>query len=66
MEQNLNEMVCYRLDGELKTQLLTMLANQKLTLSNFHRSIVQTALVGNGLTLNVHKRFENGFECNGT
>jgi hypothetical protein len=66
MEQNLNEMVCYRLDGELKTQLLTMLANQKLTLSNFHRSIVQTALVRDGLTASVLRRIKADSECYGT
>lgn len=44
MRNKLTDMVCYRLDSNLKSQLLELLDKENISLSGFHRHVVQTFL----------------------
>jgi hypothetical protein len=46
MHTKLKDMICYRLDSELKTKLLDKLDIEQVTLSSFHRDVVK-AVIGN-------------------
>jgi predicted transcriptional regulator len=56
MSTKLTDMICYRLDSELKAKLLNILKSKNKSLSNFHRDIVETVIVDTELTLSMLQR----------
>ena len=60
MNTKLTDMICYRLDSELKTKLLNILKSKNKSLSNFHRDIVETVIVDTELTLSMSQRDKRG------
>jgi predicted DNA-binding protein len=60
MSTKLTDMICYRLDSELKAKLLNILKSKNKSLSNFHRDIVETVIVGTELTENTLQRVKQG------
>jgi predicted DNA-binding protein len=60
MSTKLTDMICYRLDSELKTKLINILKSKNKSLSNFHRDIVETVIVEAELTGNSLQRDKRG------
>lgn len=63
MSTKLTNMICYRLDSELKEKLLDKLDQENISLSNFHRHIVQASLVVTERTANTFEPIERGSLC---
>jgi hypothetical protein len=63
MRTKLKDMICYRLDGELKTKLLEKLDKEQLSLSSFHRCIVKAILVDTRRILNMLEPIKKGSVC---
>lgn len=63
MSTKLTDMICYRLDSELKTKLLEILKSKNVSLSNFHRYFLLKALVTIGRTESSLAFDERGSEC---
>lgn len=63
MRTKLTGMICYRLDSELKTKLLAKLDKEHLSLSSFHRNVVETVLVDTEHTATMLEPKERGSEC---
>lgn len=63
MRTKLKDMICYRLDGELKTKLLEKLDKEHLSLSRFHRCIVKAILVDTRRILSMLEPIKGGSEC---
>lgn len=60
MSTKLTNMICYRLDSELKTKLLAKLDKEHLSLSIFHRHLVQSVLIDTRRTTDMLKPIERG------
>lgn len=58
MRRKLTNIICYRLDSKLKSKLLDKLNSEQVSLSSFHRDVVNLFIMDTRRTIDVLKSIE--------